>query len=341
VKPVRGLFADVGLVTLAVVFGWAIWYTVREDLNETQKRPVEIVFQSDADLDVTPRSQTVTLLFQGTRRAIDALRAMPSPQIVRRLTPADLPRDITETRRDFSRDDFDVAESLGGGALTVVDMDPPVVSVKVYRVERRENVTVAPPALVGASELGLKYALLGWTSPVKIRGRAADFDGFRELKTVVAKEQLQAFADTLKDSPKTTASLALDIDPSQRDLFTLLEPKQLVARVELSRVAEQELVVPIQIYDTVQRGARPARRLQFAELNKPHFVPGDPPRVKLVVTGVPNGIAALSASKVHAFVLGTDLADDQRNGDVPVHVADLPPGVALSQDYSVYVEEAR
>ena len=326
---------------LAVVFAWAIWYTVREDLNETWKRPVEVVFQTDADLDVTPRTQTVTILFQGPRRAIDALRAMQAPRIVRRLTPADLPADTAETRRDFAKDDFDFADSLGGNALSVVDMDPPLVTVKLYRVETRKKATVAPPEFPGAADLGLKYALQGWTDKATIRGRASDFGNFREIRTVISKEQLQAFAESLKDSPKTVASLVLEIDPSQRDLFTLIDPKQLVARVELSRVAEQEFVLPIQIYDAAQKGARPARRLQFAELNKPHFVPGDPPRVKLQVTGVPSALAALTASKVHAFVLGADLADDQRNGDVPVHVADLPPGVALSQDYSVYVEETR
>jgi hypothetical protein len=340
VKLLRALFADVGLMGLAVVFAWAIWYTVREDLNETQKRPVEVVFQTDADLDVTPRTQTVTLLFQGPRRAIDALRTMSAPRIVRHLTPADLPADAAETRRDFGKDDFDFADSLDGNALTVLDMVPPVVSVKLYRVATR-GVTVAPPEFPGAADLGLKHVLKGWTDRATIRGRASDFGNFREIRTVISKEQLQAFAESLKDSPKTTASLVLEIDPSQRELFTLIEPKQLVASVELSRVAEQEFVVPIQIYDAAQKGARPARRLHFAELNKPHFVPGDPPRVKLQVTGVPSALAAMTASKVHAFVLGADLADDQRNGDVPVHVADLPPGVALSQDYTVDIEESR
>jgi hypothetical protein len=40
-------------------------------------------------------------------------------------------------------------------------------------------------------------------------------------------------------------------------------------------------------------------------------------------------------------VLAADLPPDRRNGDVPVHVADLPAGVALAQECSVYVEETR
>jgi hypothetical protein len=341
VKPVRSLVADLGLLGLAVIFGWAIWYTVREDLNETWRRPVEIVFRTDGDLDVSPRTQTVTVLFQGPRRAIDALRAMPTPRVVRQVASAEIAAGTAETRLDLPRDRFDFAESLGGNALTALDMDPPAVTVKLYRVEKRK-VTVAPPDFQGAADLGVRHLLLGRTDEATVRGRQTDFATFRgELRTLVTKEQLQAYVESLKDSPKTTVTINVEIDPAQRDVFTLIEPKQLVARVELSRVAEQELVVPIEVFETRQKGGRPARHLQFAELNKPHFVPGDPPRVKLVVTGAPSALAALSASRVHAFVLGSDLADDQRNGDVPVHVADLPSGVALAMDYSVYVEETR
>lgn len=339
-RLLRALVADVGLMGLAVVFAWAIWYTVREDLNESQKRPVEIVFQSDADVDVSPRTQTVTVLFQGPRRAVDALRAMQTPRIIRRLTRADLPADTDETHREFLREDFDFADALGGNALTVVDMDPPSVNVRLYKMEQRDT-SVAPPEFVGATDLGLKSSHMVYTTSAKIRARSRDFASLRPIRTIISKEQLQALAEGMKEAPKTSATLTLEIDPSQRDLFTLIEPKRLVANVELSRVAEKEFVVPIEILEAAQKGRRPARSLQFAELNKPHFVPGDPPRVKLMVTGVPSALAALTPSKVRAFVLGTDLAEDQRNGDVPVHVADLPPGVALSQDYRVDVEESR
>ena len=336
----RALVADLGLLGLAAVFGWAIWYTVREDLNESQRREVEVVIQADSGLDVTPRTQIVNIVVQGPRRAVDALRAMQSPKIVRRLTPADLPPGSDETRRDFGKDDFDFAASLGGSPLNVIEMDPAVVSVKVFRVEVQEK-TVAPPEFQGAADLGLRHVLQGYTNTAKVRGAVSLLSTFREIRTFVSREQLQGFAESLKDSPKTLARLVLDIDPSQRELFTLVEPLQLSARVELSRVAEQEFVLPIEIYSESSLGARPARRLQFAELNKPHLVPGDPPRVRLLVTGVPSALAALATSKVHAFVLSGDLPQEQRNGDVPVHVADLPPGVALSQEYRVYVEEAR
>jgi len=325
---------------LAVVFAWAIWYTVREDLNETQKRPVEIVFQSDAKVDVSPRTQTVTVLFQGPRRAVDALRAMQTPRIIRRLTLADLPADTDETHREFVREDFDFADALGGNALTVADMDPPSVNVRLYRVDVRDA-SVAPPDSGGAADLGLKYSRKSYTGSAKIRARVRDFASLRPIKTSISKEQLQAVAEGMKETPKTSATVTLEVDPTQRDLFTLIEPKQLVAIIELSRVAEKEFVVPIEILGAAQKGARPARSLQFAELNKPHFVPGDPPRVKLMVTGVPSALAALTPAKLRAFVLAADLAEDQRNGDVPVHVADLPPGVALSQDYRVDVEETR
>ena len=35
-RLLRALIADVGLWGLAIVFAWAIWYTVREDLLESQ-----------------------------------------------------------------------------------------------------------------------------------------------------------------------------------------------------------------------------------------------------------------------------------------------------------------
>lgn len=339
-KLVRAILSDFGLLGLAVVFGWTIWYTVREDLNETQRTAVQVVIEAESGLEVTPRTQTVHIEFQGARRAIDALRATQTPRIVRHLTLADLPPGADETRRDFGKDDFDFKQSLGAGALAVLDMDPPVISVKVFRVDVQEK-TVAPPEFQGAADLGLKHVLQGYTNTAKVRGAVSVLSTFREIRTIVSRDQLQGFADSLRDSPKTLARLVLEVHPSQKDLFTLVEPQQLSARVELSRVAEQEILVPIRLFTDAGTKTRASRRLQFAELNKPHFVAGDPPKVRVLVTGVPSALSALATSKLHAYALESDLPADQRNGEVPVHVADMPPGIALTQDYGVYVEEAR
>lgn len=336
----RAIFTDVGLLGLAVVFGWTIWYTVREDLIETQRTAVQVVIEAEPGLEVTPRSQVVHVEVQGARRAIDALRGTQTPKVVRHLTLADLPPDTDETRRDFGKDDFDFKQTLGSGAMAVLEMEPPVISVRVYRVAVTKK-TVAPPEFQGAADLGLRHVLQGYTNEATVRGTVSALGTFREIRTIVSREQLQGFADSLRDSPKTLARLVLEVHPSQRDLFTLVEPQELSARVELSRVAEQEIVVPVRLFADASEKARPARRLQFAELNKPHFVAGDPPRVRVLVTGVPSALAALSASKVHAYVLESDLPAEQRNGEVPLHIADMPPGIALTQDYGVYVEEAR
>jgi hypothetical protein len=340
VRLARAILSDVGLVGLAVVFGWTIWFSVREDLNETQRTAVQVIIESEPGLEVTPRTQTVHIEFQGARRAIDALRATQTPRIVRRLTLSDLPADANETRRDFGKDDFDFKQSLGVGALAVLDMDPPVISVKVFRVVKLE-MSVAPPEFQGAAELGLKHVLQGYTNKAFVQGRVSVLSTFREIRTFVSREQLQGFAESLRDSPKTLARLVLEVHPSQKELFTLVEPSELSARVELSRVAEQEIVVPVRLFADAGTKARPIRRLQFAELNKPHFVAGDPPKVRVLVTGVPSALSALAASKVHAYVLESDLPGDQRNGEVPLHIADMPPGIALTQDYGVYVEESR
>ncbi len=336
----RAMFSDAGLFALAVVFGWTIWFTVREDLNETQRTAVQIVIEAEEGLEVSPRTQTVHIEFQGARRAIDALRATQTPRIVRRLTLTDLPSDANETRRDFGKDDFDFKQSLGAGALAVLDMEPAVISVKVFRVAVTKK-AVAPPEFQGAADLGLRHVLQGYTNEAKVRGTVSSLDTFREIRTFVSREQLQGFADSLRDSPKTLARLVLEIHPSQKDLFTLVDPSELSARVELSRVAEQEIFVPVRLFAEAGTTTRAVRRLQFAELNKPHFVAGDPPKVRVLVTGVPSALSALAASKVHAYVLESDLPADQRNGEVPLHIADMPPGIALTQEYGVYVEEAR
>ena len=341
-KLVRALFADLGLLTLAVVFGWAIWYVVREELTESQRREVQVVVESGSDLlDVAATRNTVVIEVHGSRGAVDAFRAMHSPKIVRRVTTSDLPQGVDETRREFGKDDFDFGDMLGA-ALTVVEMEPSLVGVQLFRVAVQEK-TVAPPEFQGAADLSLRHVLQSYTNTAKVRGKVSVLSTFREIRTLVAKEKLQGFAESLRDTPKTTARLDLEVDPSQRDLFTLVDPPRLSARVELSRVAEQELVLPILVLgetSTAKAGA-PARHVQFAELNKPCFVRGDPPKVKLQFTGVPSALAALATGKARAFVLATDLPADQRNGDVPVHVADLPAGVALAQECSVYVEETR
>jgi hypothetical protein len=280
------------------------------------------------------------IVVRGSRGAVDAFLALHSPRIVRHITSADLPAGVDETRRDFGKDDFDPGETLGAAGLTVVDMEPPVVGVRLQRVEVQEK-TVAPPEFPAAADVSLRHVLQSYTNTAKVVGAVSVLSTFREIRTYVSKEQLQAFAESLRDAPKSTARLVLEIDPSQRDLFKLVEPTELTARVELSRVAEQELVLPIRVLDEADRTGARARRVQFAELNKPCFVRGDPPRVKLQVTGVPSALAALAQSRPRAFVFAGDLPVDQRNGDVPVHVSDLPAGVALAQECSVYVEETR
>ena len=339
-KPHRVIFSDVGLFGLAVMFGWAIWYTVREDLNETQRRQIQLVVEADGDLDVTPRVQAINVTVQGTRRAVDALRSMVSPRVVHRLTAADLPPGADETRHDFGKDDLDFAEAFGSEALTVIDMQPPTASVKLFRV-MVQTVSVHPPDFAGAVELGLKLDVKEYTNEATVRGPVSVLRNYREIRTIVERPYLASLAEGLRDTPKTVARLPLLIHPSQRDLFTLEKPTELFARVELSRVAEQEVTLPIAIYDAVGQGKRSGRRLQFAEINKSHFLPGATPRVRLAVTGVPAALASLPSVALRAFVLADDLPEDRRNGDVPVHVADLPPGVALAKDYTVYVEEAR
>lgn len=341
-KPHRVIFSDVGLFGLAVMFGWAIWYSVREDLNETQRRQVQLVVEAEGDLDVSPRVQTISITVQGTRRAVDALRAMASPHVVHHLTSADLPPGADETRHDFGKDDLDFAEAFGSDALTVIEMQPQTVSVKLFRVMVQTGVAVAPPEFIGAAELGLKFDVREYTREAVLRGPVSVLRNFREIRTVVERQHVAAWAESLGANANAVAPhVVLAIHPSQRDLFTVEKPAELFANVVVSRVAEQEVTLPISIYDAAAQGKKPGRRLQFAEINKSHFVAGSTPRVRLAFTGVPAALGTLQSTGLRAFVLADDLPEDRRNGDIAVHVADLPPGVALAREYTVYVEEAR
>src|SRR5262249_36481094 len=150
-------------------------------------------------------------------------------------------------------------EMLGASGLMVVEMEPSLVGVLLYRVAVQDK-TVAPPEFQGAADLSLRHVLQSYTNTAKVRGAVGKLSTFREIRTYVSKEQLQGFAESLRDTPKTTAQIGLEIVPAQRDLFTLVEPTQLSARVELSRVAEQELELPISVLAQADHPEARARR---------------------------------------------------------------------------------
>ncbi len=339
-RGARSLVADVGLFGLSIAFAWALWYTVREELDSSGRLDVTIDFEPEQGLDVVPRSVKVGVEVEGPRRQIDALLSRPSVRVARRVSLAEMSANGDETPRTFGREELDLAEALGGGKLAVTSMSPPVVTVSLVRVEEQHRL-VAPPEVEGAAELGLRVVVQSSTQAARVRGAAAALSRVAEVRTFIPRERLQAAARELRDRSVAALDVRLDVDPGQRDLFTLVQPTELTARIELSRVAAQELVVPLHLVADARRiDARP-RRIRFAELNKADFVPGDPPKVRLTVSGAGGVLATLAPDKVHAFVLASDLPGDQSNGDVPVHVADLPPGVALQREPTVYVEEVR
>ena len=343
-KLVRVVFGDPGLKVLSLLLAWALWYIVREDLTETATREATVVVEveGDGDLSARPNQRTVTIQASGPRRALEAFRGNLQPRVVARIRADALESDQYDRKISFSQQELELRDSLGNEDLTIQSMIPATVDVVVFRVEQTRK-TVEPPDFLGIDELDVRVDLKRYTTEAVVRGAANALSTIPRIKTFVSKEQIRSYAAGLRDTLGSTVVFRLNIDPKQAPNIELIEPKELEAQVQLSRVEQHPLEVPLQLYGDVgpSTAGGNARRLRFAEINKPHLLAGDPPRVQLVLIGPPAAVERLTPESIRAFVLTSDLPPDQTFGDIPVHIADLPPGVALDREYTVSVEEIR
>jgi hypothetical protein len=340
VNLVRPLLRNWGAKLLSLLLAWGLWYAVREDLEDVREATLTVVAEGPegADLDGVVLTPRVAAKLKGPRREVEVM-ASGAHALVAPLSAGDLAVDQHTTVREFRSTDLRPPAPMRPGVVRIVEMDPEVVRVQVRRLETRQ-IPLAPPEFPGAKEAQVVVEIRRRPEEVLVRGPVEQLRSILELRTSVPREQIRRAAESMGDAARTTVTLPLVVDPAQRPFATLLEPRDLEATVDLVRVQEREVTLPLSIYrdEDAIRGAGP-RRLQFAEINKPCLASRDPPAIQVRLRGSPRALDAVRAETLRAFVLEHELPIEATFGDLRVHTSDLPPGVTLDRDdYAVSVE---
>ena len=337
----RAFFRNWGAKLLSLVLAWGIWYAVREDLEDERQATVPVIAEAPpgSDLDGVVLTSRVAVTIKGPRREVDEMASGSHP-LVAPLTADDLASDELSKFRDFRAEDLHVASPLRPGVVRIVEMEPRLVRVQVRRLESR-TVPLSPPDFPGANDVHVGVVIKRRSEEALVRGPVEHLRSILELKTAVARDAFRRAVESMGDSGHTTVTLPLTVDASQKSFVTLLEPREPEVTVDLVRLQDKEVEVPLSIFRDRGPGSAdgPARRLQFAEINRPCLVSRHPPRVLFKLRGSPKSLAAVRAETLRAFVLEEELSPELAFGDLRVHMSDLPQGVTLDrEDYFVSVE---
>lgn len=337
----RSLFRNWGAKLLSLALAWGLWYAIREDLEDVRQATLAVEAQAPqgSDLDGVVLSPRVAVTLKGPRREVDELASGAHP-LLAPLSDGDLAVDQHSRIRDFRAEDLLPASPLRAGVVRIVEMEPKVVRVQVRRLESR-TVPLAPPEFAGAADAHVVVELKRRPAEALVRGPVEQLRSVVELRTTVAREHLRRAVEAMGDAGRTTVTLPLTVDPTQKPFVTILEPRELDVTVDLVRVHEIEVQMPLSIYR--ERGPESpegaARRLQFAEINRPCLVSRSPPRIVVKLRGSPRALSSVRPDALRAFVLEEELPPDATFGDLRIHLSDLPPGVTLDRDdYAVSVE---
>jgi hypothetical protein len=282
-------------------------------------------------------TDAVEVRIRGARREVELLANGLRP-LMAPIASADLAVDQYSGTKSFGASDLRFPAPVAPNAVRIVQMDPQKVDVRVRRMQQRD-LPLAPPVFPPPEETRVRIETRKLPERVWVRAAAEHLRTLIDVKTVVDREQLLGLIARMDDSVRTTATVQLRIDASQADLLELIEPRTLEAVVELVRVDEQTIVVPLVVLQP--RGEVPVT-MTVAQTNKPWVFVGPEPAVNLTLRGSRENLDAVDARRIRAFLLATDLPAEGNVADIPVHVADLPQGVALDRtDYVVTVEFAR
>lgn len=335
----RLLVAHPGLKLFSLVLAWGLWYAVREDLDETRTVTLRVEADpgSDAGVDGQVLTDSVEVRIKGSRREVEllanGLRPLRAP-----IASGDLAVDQYSGTKAFRASELRFPAPVAANAVRIVEMEPQKVDVRVRRIQQRD-LPLAPPIFPPAEETRVRIETRKLPERVWVRAPAEHLRTLIDVKTVVDREQLLGLISRMDDSVRTTATVQLHIDASQADLLELIEPRTLEAVIELVRVDEQTIVVPLVV---LQPRGQDSVTMTVAAQNKPWVFVGPEPAVNLTLRGSRENLAAVDSRRIRAFLLATDLPPEGNLADIPVHVADLPQGVALDRtDYTVTVEFAR
>ncbi len=350
-----GVFVDnLGLKLLALVMAWAIWYSVRSGLEEEADVTLRVrVEQAGDDLRAAATIDTVSVTVSGPKGDVAALSGRTDLDAVARVVPEYLREGQLDDTRDFGRDELEFRWLPADGAVYVTDMRPAKVRVKLHRMAVR-NVPVEQPQVPTSAAGTVSVKVLRWDNVASIRAPESELRNITALRTFVPPERLQQIAGSLGDAPSITEDVRLDVDPSQAGRFEFTDRSVLTVKLELRRVEEGELVLPVRIYGSPPPSGTVRRRLRFSPANELDqrlrgvFQPdpdGGPPRLRIDVEGTPAALeaarAAASEGRLHAFVLEDDVPAGEDVFNLQVHVADLPVGVRPARQILLAVEVER
>lgn len=323
----RSLFANWGVKLLALLLAWGIWYVVREDLDEPRdfSLPVAVQVAQGASLEGSVHEPAyVSVKVKGPRREVDLLAG--GKPLVAPVRADDLAVDQNTGTKAFRADDLALPEPMRPGSIRILEMEPDVVLVRLWRVARRE-VPLAPPEFPGTAELNVQVERRRWPQKAVVRAPADQLDSLLVLRTAVDRDQLRRFVEAMGDAPRTTVTLPLTL--LDAGTLSVLEPKPLEVTADLVRDGEATIKVPLAI---LRDAAAAPRALRVVDPERPWFQAGEPPLVTLELRGNPVALAAVTPQTVRAFLLESDLPAGATEGELRVHTSDLPSGVALARE---------
>lgn len=328
-----------GLKLLALLLAWGIWFVLRGDLEERQDATVRVTLDLPPGIDGEPLPASVAVRLHGHRRDLDAfLRGVPSMRV--RVETADLAVDQTSATRVVEPRELVPLEPFGAHAVRVAEFaDRAGLRLRLWRVEAR-TIQLAQPLFPGIEDLPVRVERPSWPTQATVEGPVEELARILALRTTVDRDQLRQFAASAGDAPRTSVTLPLTIADVPSDRLRVLSPvpAKFAVTADLVRAASRTIEVPL----LVLAEGGPARPLRLEAPGRAWFLAGDPPRISLELRGSPRALESIVPEQVRAFVLASELAPGADAGDLRVHVADLPAGVAPAlEDLRVSVRTQR
>ena len=330
----RSPFANLGVKLTALMLAWALWYVVREDLDEVREAllPVALQIAPGSNVDGELQQARVSVKLKGPRREVDLLINSGRPLLLQ-VRSEDLTIDQHTGTKAAPAEDLLFPDPIRPGTVRIVEMEPEKVTVRLWRVERRD-VPMAPPEFLGIEDLGVQVERRRWPPKALIRAPVEQLGSLLVLKTAVDREQLRRMVEAMGDAARTTVTLPLTVTDTPTERMTIVDPHILEVTADLVRNAEVSIQVPLAIYrDDVGSGGAGGGRLRVVpDTARTWLTAGDAPAVSIAFRGNPRALAALSAQSVRAFVLTSELPAGVNAGELPLHTSDLPTGVTLARD---------
>jgi hypothetical protein len=339
-SPRESRFTGLGVKFLALLLAWGLWYAVREDLDETREFELPVVVRPapGSNVDGEPLRPRAAGRIKGPRRELDLL--LPSGRPLAIVTrPEDLTVDQHSGTHEYTASDLVLPDTIRAGTVRILDIEPEVFPVRLWRVERRE-VPLAPPEFPGAEETGVQVERKRWPQKAVVRAPLDQLGGLLVLRTAVDRDRLRQLVEAMGDAPRTTVTLPLSIIETPTDRLSVVEPRALEVTADLVRNAEVEVTVDLEVFRDVE-GSAPRLRV-VADAARPWIAAGDRPKITLTLRGTPRALAAVSPKSFRAFLVASELPSGAERGELRLHTSDLPSGVVLAKEsVTVAVEAAR